>query len=64
MGFSLQMHSPSPLQMPLVWPRVTQLAEQAKFPMEQRNPALTRLLVTNNINMGDSMVVGLAKQSY
>ena len=31
---SLQMHSPSPSQMPLVWPRVTQLAEHAHSPRE------------------------------
>ena len=47
MDLSLQMHSPSPSQIPLVWPSVTQLTEQAKFPMEQRNPALTRLEVTS-----------------
>ena len=50
MDCSLQMQFPSPSQMPLVWPSVTQLAVQAKFPMEQRKPALTRLVVTINNN--------------
>ena len=50
MDFSLQIHSPSSSQIPLVWPSVTQLAEQAKFPMEQRNPALTRLVIASTIS--------------
>ena len=32
MDFSLQMHSPSSSQMPLVWPRATQLATQGPLP--------------------------------
>ena len=50
MDCSLQMQLPSPSQIPLVWPSVTQLAVQAKFPREQRNPALTRLVVTSSNN--------------
>ena len=54
MDLSLQLHSPSPSQIPLVWPRVTQLAEQAQLPRVHRNPALTRLLETSKTNTGVS----------
>ena len=37
---SLHWHSPSPSQMPLVWPRVTQLAVHAQLPRVHLNPAL------------------------
>ena len=47
MDFSLQMQAPSLSQMPLVWPRVTQLVVQAQLPREHRNPALTRREVTS-----------------
>ena len=56
MDLSLQMQSPSPSQMPLVWPRVTQLAEQAQLPRVHRNPALTRLVETSSANTGVSRV--------
>ena len=38
--FSLQLHSPSLSQMPLVWPRATQEAEQAHSPRVHLKPAL------------------------
>ena len=57
MDCSLQMQLPSPSQIPLVWPSVTQLALQAKFPREQRNPALTRLVVTSTNNRVDFIVL-------
>ena len=47
--FSLHWQSPSPSQMPLVCPRVTQLAVQAQLPRVHRNPALaTVAMLTNN----------------
>ena len=56
MDLSLQMQSPSPSQMPLVWPRVTQLAEQAQLPRVHRKPPLTRLVETSNTNTGLSLL--------
>ena len=38
--FSLQLHSSSLSQMPLVWPRVTHEAEQAHSPRVHLKPAL------------------------
>ena len=64
MDFSLQMQSPSPSQIPLVWPSVTQLALQAKLPREQRNPALTRLVVTSTNNRVDVIVLNIVRSGY
>ena len=43
--FSLQMQSFSLSQMPLVWPRVTQEAEQAQSPSVHLKPALVRATI-------------------
>ena len=56
MDLSLQLQSPSSSQIPLVWPRVTQLAVQAKLPSLHRNPPLTMLVVASNTNTGLSVV--------
>ena len=56
MDLSLQMQSPSPSQMPLVCPRVTQLAEQAHWPRVHLNPPLTRLAVASRTNTGVSVL--------
>ena len=43
--FSLQMQSFSLSQMPLVWPRVTQEAEQAQSPSVHLKPALVKATI-------------------
>ena len=53
MVLSLQIHSPSASQMPEVWPRVTQLAEQAHWPSVHLNPPITRLQWRPNNNTGN-----------
>ena len=45
MDFSLQIQSLSLSQMPLVWPRVTQEAEQAHSPSVHRKPALVTAII-------------------
>ena len=52
--FSLQMQSFSLSQMPLVWPRVTQEAEQAQSPRVHLKPALVRVTIVVRVTRRES----------
>ena len=52
--FSLQMQSFSLSQMPLVWPRVTQEAEQAQSPRVHLKPALVTAAIVVMVRRRES----------
>ena len=58
--FSLQLHSPSASQIPLVCPRVTQLAVQAHSPREHLKPPMVRLIMVTRTTMMERVYLAMS----